>query len=60
MIIFLAYFQNTLLWQLCVVVVSDCSIVHAQCTECIGETAGTDCTACADGYSAISGDCIGM
>ena len=42
------------------VVVSDCSLVHTQCTECIGETVNTDCTACADGYSAVSGDCIGM
>ena len=42
------------------VVVSDCSLVHSQCTECIGETIDTDCTVCADGWFADSGDCTGM
>ena len=37
----------------------DCSAVDAECIECTGETADTDCTVCNDGFHEDSGDCTG-
>ena len=36
----------------------DCSLVHAQCEECSGETAG-DCLVCASGWFVRGGMCEG-
>ena len=40
----------------CLFVVSDCTLVHAQCIECTAETANT-CTTCNDGWFEDSGSC---